>query len=162
MNKVVCTQGCGKTLAQKDLQHHEEKECKFRKVFCECLKYIPFCDFQDHVKNQCDVRLKSCRRGCGALVPVIHMQNHLDNQCDKRIVKCPLGCPIRKMWAQESRNHTENDCPLRLLDCKVSCGEKFKACELEDHEKNHCVERLVPCTIGCGDQLKLSQNNTTQ
>ena len=157
MNKVVCTQGCGKTLAQKDLQHHEEKECKFRKVFCECLKYIPFCDFQDHVKNQCDVRLKSCRRGCGVLVPVIHMQNHLDNQCDKRIVKCPLGCPIRKMWAQESRNHTENDCPLRLLDCKVSCGEKFKACELEDHEKNHCVERLVPCTIGCGDQLKLSQ-----
>ena len=157
MNKVVCTLGCKKTLPAKDLEHHEAKECKYRKVFCECLQYIPHCEFENHVKNECGARLQHCRRGCGEAVPVVHMQDHLDNKCDKRIVQCPLGCPIRKMWAQESKNHVENDCPLRLLMCKVSCGEKFKACELEDHEQNHCVERLVPCTLNCGAKMTLSQ-----
>ena len=156
MNKVPCTLGCGRTLSSKDLQKHEETECLYRKVFCECLQYIPFCEFEEHVKGACQARLQNCRRGCGAQVPIIHMQRHLDQECDKRTVPCPLECDIQKMWAQESASHVENDCPHRPVPCSLNCGEMLTASTVEAHEVNVCLERLIPCKIGCGEMMKES------
>ena len=156
MLKVACTQGCGRTMASKDLQRHEETECVYRKVFCECLQYIPYCEMEEHIKSECDARLISCRRGCGVSVPITHMEKHYNDECDKRIVKCPLGCDIQKMWSQECSNHIENDCPYRLLPCPLQCGTMCKACELDEHVEDTCIERLISCSIGCGDQMKES------
>ena len=107
---LSCTNGCGKNIERKQLQHHLENNCPKRLIKCQ------YCNEEDiyqvitgdHLKVCPQYPIQCTNEGCGQKVPRSQMTAHKES-CPKEIISCEystIGC-VEKMKREEQEKHNE-------------------------------------------------------
>ena len=107
---LSCTNGCGKNIERKQLQHHLKNNCPKRLIKCQ------YCNKEDIYQVITGDHLKECPRypiqctneGCGQEVLRFQVKPH-KRSCPKEIISCEystIGC-VKRMKRDEQEKHNE-------------------------------------------------------
>jgi TNF receptor-associated factor 4 len=117
--KVICTQGCGKSILRKDLIQHCSNECSKRKINCK------FCGLVDHYE-------------------VINGKH--TTTCKEYPVNCPRGCILGSgIKRKDIAEHAET-CPLEMVPCsfiKAGCSTRVPRKDLNAHMESNTQQHLM-------------------
>jgi hypothetical protein len=94
---------------------HDRDECRRRVVDCRtegCLKTMAMEEREHHERYTCRFRLVVCKQDCGARIPFLHSGIHMKNACPCRYMECPLQCATRMRYL-ELEDHLTYECPRR-------------------------------------------------
>jgi hypothetical protein len=148
---------CRKMVRFIDLKQHNLKLCQKRPIACPnayqgCCERITPDTIESHVMLKCKLRKLACRQFCGAFVPCCKREDHELHHCKRRTIQCDQ-CKT-SMGAHQYTEHLHQHCPQRLMKCRVSCGQSFRAHEIEAHERDVCVRA---CKWNCGQRIGPSE-----
>ena len=133
LEKICCSNECGTSLLQKDLENHV-KNCPHQMICCQ---YCQHEGEQDAVNGQ-------------------HKE-----QCLKFPVKCPNGCEAGIMMREDVEAH-KRICPLEEVSCeyfRVGCEAKMARKDLAQHNKEKMEDHL---SLALHELDKLEKLQTSQ
>ena len=101
---MTCRLGCMQNMKAEDRQHHEERLCKFRKVYCSfgCNEIFYEYRRKKHETEDCRLRFTDCTNKCGATMRFEDMKYHLSHQCEYRDYIPPVENFTCKRCAMEN------------------------------------------------------------
>lgn len=136
---VLCSNGCGQRIKDRDLQQHKQSTCPKRRLPCplNCGAILYQQDIDDHVKNKCPNRPVICKQ-CGQTILADILKQHMELECPKSLYVCPL-CK-EQMYLESKQTHHESECPCREVQCGW-CQQILEHRQLPDHKWMRCVER---------------------
>lgn len=143
---------CGSSYPRQNRKQHEEADCEFRIVLCECGERMTYQKNVTHAKSTCPQRLVECPFGCkqDGKFKFADLKRHQTNECVRRHVRCRHGCTKNDLIFQDRELHETRDCPLRRVTCRWRCGDVVLARHQLVHERDECDLREVECTSRCG------------
>lgn len=138
---VLCSNGCGQSIKDRDLQSHKQLDCPKRRLPCSlaCGEVLFAMDMDNHVKNVCPKRPVICKQ-CGQTVLADILKKHMTEECPKSKYVCNL-CG-EEMFFESKQKHHDSECPCREIQCNW-CQHVLEFRRLPDHKWTRCVERQV-------------------
>ena len=119
--KVICTQGCGKSILRKDMIQHCGEECSKRKTSCKyCGKVDHFETINGKHTTVCEECPVNCPRGCVHPWPGVFKRKDLAKHtevCPLETVRCPFneaGCDA-KVLRKDLSAHMESSTQQHLM-----------------------------------------------
>ena len=111
-------------------------------------------DLQEHVVD-CPSQLVECKNGCGEYIPRCQHDHHVKNECPRRKSRCK-NCRKRGEYAYIRGEHLTK-CPDLLLACSnEGCTKLVKRCLLIQHQLE-CPMEVIQCpyaSVGCQIKVK--------
>ena len=151
---VYCSTACGWKGELGSLDHHKQKDCENKVVFCEnncgAINIIRK-NLKAHLESKCPNRLHKCSH-CGANNQYKNHQLHTKLHCPKRL-HCCVHCGENGCFDERTSTHLKV-CPKMKIACK-KCTQRILRCQLPTHPKE-CTFEPVPCKyaeVGCKVQL---------
>ena len=140
---LSCTNGCGKNIEQRQLQHHLENNCPKRLIKCQ------YCNEEDIYQVITGDHLKVCPRypiqctnkGCGQEVLRFEIKPH-KRSCPKEIISCEynstIGC-VKRMKREEQEKHNEQSMNEHLqMAIKEIVDLKSQRIQFNEFSKRKC------------------------
>ena len=138
-NQILsCTNGCGKNIERKQLQHHLENNCPKRLVKCRyCNEKENTFQFitKHHLKVCPQYPIQCTNTGCSKKVPRSQMITHKES-CPKEIISCEystIGC-VETMKREEQEEHNEQSMNEHLQMAVKEIADLKSVKETSDRE----------------------------
>ena len=159
--RVVCTQGCGKSILCKDLTQHCNNECSKRKIKC---KYCSTVDHYETINGKhatvCKEYPVNCPRGCflPGLIKRKDLAKHAEI-CPLERVLCPFseaGCDTRVLRKHLSA-HMESSTQQHLMKM-MTAYRKLKIEHTKLHDEHKKLSSQV-ASLTYVEPVKLTDEN---
>ena len=134
---LSCTNGCGKNIERKQLQHHLENDCPKRLIKCQ------YCNEEDiyqvitgdHRKVCPQHPIRCTNEGCDQKVPRSQMIAHKET-CPKENISCEystIGC-VEGIKREEQEKHNEQSMNVHLQKAVKEIADLKRTKETSDKE----------------------------
>jgi hypothetical protein len=117
--KIICTQGCEKSILRKDLTRHCSDDCSKRKIKCK------YCGKVDHYE----------------VINGEHM-----TACEEYPVKCPRECMLPSGIKRKDLAKHAEVCPLEMVQCpfiEAECDTRILRKDLYVHMESNTQQHLM-------------------
>lgn len=148
---------CGDSLLKKNLVDHQEDLCRMRERECRnahlgCQEWIPVCEMDDHIHNECIVTLDRNQKADNA-------------RAKSAIVSCGECGDMYQL--RHHRKHAYERCPSRVVSCRNhihGCTARYRLRDRSIHEDTSSASTLRPCAKfnGVNTFVQLSRSMTPQ